>query len=503
MMALMGCQPEKPLPNLRQNEKIDFSVYYREKPVQKIHAKKRAAGDFRRMTFDIKGMPLQSFLSLLAVQSGVSIVADKELQAERITMTVDDLDIEQIVESVARQLNTSHSRKGKVFYLGSFRETDNSFMVGFCPRMNKTDMQSALSSFVSDKGKLFTQSDGLFVVSDNDKVLTTLAQFLETLSNARADSWLVQYQFVVFRAQDTKDMRLSADANFNLSLASAGDSADSAHIQAAVSRAIEQGNALLLAQPMMILENGATAKITDGEQVPIPRKSVSSEGTVTTTGVDYRDTGTSVESTVLDLGNGSLRLQSLISLNTITGYNGDYPVVKGQNLQFTASIESNRAYLIASLNQSYVSYNRGSDNTVAFVLDYVRPRSSGESAGALTSALKLSKKRSHEKTDYLLQIWARAYRIADYVGGGVSADAAPSAPVEQPPLILQQSFEDNETHKESEQVLTAPQGADLEQPENQSAPDSDAGIEFPMPPTEIDIPGEKLELPPLVDGPEI
>lgn len=448
-----------------------------------------------RITFDVKNMPLTSFLSMLAMRTGVSVIADKALHEEKISLTVDDLDVEEVLELVARQLNTSSVRKDKVFYLGKLLEQDNAFFVGFCPRLVGPDAENAFASLVSGNGKLKAFSDGLVIVSDNAKVLSNIAKLLDILRHTRSDSWIIQYQFIVFRESDLADIGLTANANFNLSLASVGDSSSAAEIGATLNKAIDQGKARLVSQPLLVLENGQTGHLNDGEEVPIPQKTVSDQGTVTVTGVTYKNTGTNLQTTVLDMGNGSARLSSKITINSISGYNGDYPIVKGQTIDFQNALEANKIYLVASLTQNYAQWTKS--KTAGGVFNAALSKQSDTTSFSSTGALSFGKKRNQEQTSYLLQIWVRAYRIADFVSDQQVLEAVPAPPVVVPEMLqdevssapVQESVPDQEQQPKQDQEEPSFELQELPPP---SAPSQD-----------IELPDEGLQLPPVSDLPEI
>ena len=441
------------------------------------------------MTIEVKNMPLSAFVSLVATKTGVSIVADKDLTNSKVTLSVSNMDTEDIISLCARQMETEYTRTGELFYIGKMRESDNAFFVSFFPRFDKDETERALSALISSSGKLSCYQDGLVLVSDNTKSLAKIAKLLDSVKKSTTNSWIIQYQFIAFRYSDLNEIGLTANANFNLSTASAGDSVSSAEIGALLNKALKQNKAKLISQPLLVLENGFLGRLSDGEEVPIPQKTVSSEGTVTTTGVSYKNTGPTIEATVRDMGNGATRLLSDITINQIEGYNGDYPIVKGQNLTFQTAIDANKTYLVASISQNYETQSRGREAGARFNAN--ARKDSGGNVFSTFGNFSFGKSRNEESTDYLLQIWVRAYRIADMVrkDAPIVIRSEEQAPEPAPPIFVKQ--------EEAQEQNT---------PEEQKKEEPDFAFE-PLPPLETnnnDItlpePTEKVELP---EEPEI
>ena len=484
-LTLAGCAASPRPPRIPANEAVNFASLYKEKQVRPKKEVEVSQAALSRVTIDAKNMPVPAFLSVLAQKFGVSIIADKELYQEKISLTVDDMPLDDVLQLVARQLDTACVRKDKIFYLGKLVESDNAFFVGFCPRLVGGDAENAIASLVSNNGKIKAFSDGLVIVSDNAKVLENIGKLVDILRHTRSDSWIVQFQFVVFRESDLADIGLTANANFNLSLLSVGDSSSAAEIGATLNKAIDQGKARLVSQPLMVLENGQVGKLNDGEEVPIPQKTVSDQGTVTVTGVTYKNTGTNLQAKILDMGNGSARLSSTITINSISGYNGDYPIVKGQTIEFQNALEANKVYLVAALNQRYAQWSKSKSLGGTFSAGF--EKQAGATKLDSSGAFSFGRKRSQEQTDYLLQIWVRVYRIADFIDDGQSVAALPAVPV-----VVSETLED----------ATAPQAEKETAPGPEPQPADaipQALPEFsPIVPEEkpIELPDPGLQLPP-------
>lgn len=401
----------------------DFSKFYDVKESVDNRYEFETFISLKNITIDARAMPFSSFIAYVANTADISIIADQSLNNLPVTLSVNDIPAEKVLDMLARQLNVFLRRDGKLFFIGATRSEDNSVYVTKCLRLSKQDIVEAVSALKTVTGRVVAYDDGLVVVSDTPDILLKVDNMIQSIKRATADTWIVQYIFLLYRESDLKDLSFNIGSNFSLSSAVAGDKFSSADVSALINKILTTGKARLLAQPLILLEDGSSGSVIDGEQVPIPRKTVSDAGTVTVTGVDYKDTGLSVHLTIKDMGDNSVRLRSLIELNSINGYVGDYPRVKGQKVEFSTALSTNQSYLVASLSQNYNETLKGNETTA------------GINAGANTDKnfvnglFNFGKTNKREDTNNLMQIWVRAYRISSMVKVPDISEVVTSVPV--------------------------------------------------------------------------
>ncbi len=81
-------------------------------------------------------------------------------------------------------------------------------------------------------------------------------------------------------------------------------------------------------------------KDTDGDTIPIPQKTVSENGAVTTSGFEYIQTGLIIKSSLREVSPSTAKCQLEIELTNITGYVDSAPIVNGQKFSTTAVLET-------------------------------------------------------------------------------------------------------------------------------------------------------------------
>lgn len=105
--------------------------------------------------------------------------------------------------------------------------------------------------------------------------------------------------------------------------------------------------------------NHATVTVVEGQRsvlrnvttVPIPERSVSAEGTVTTSGYTYIDAGLILLLDARALPDGRVWLSVQPEISSISGYVEEAPVIARRSMQFTAMAEPGAYLIVAGLDE--------------------------------------------------------------------------------------------------------------------------------------------------------
>ncbi len=141
----------------------------------------------------------------------------------------------------------------------------------------------------------------------------------------------------------------------------------------------------IIAEPMMLITDGGSGSIQDGETIPIPRRTVSDSGTVNTTGYDYVETGVVVNTGLREMSSTAATCQIEIKMTQVTSYVDSAPITSGQTFKTTAVLESGGTYLVGSLSRQSQNNDR---------------------SGAFVNTFRTTKDNASN-----VEIWLRCYRI--------------------------------------------------------------------------------------------
>lgn len=141
----------------------------------------------------------------------------------------------------------------------------------------------------------------------------------------------------------------------------------------------------MIARPMFVLMDGGQSQFTSGESVPVPKKVVSDNGTVSTSGFEYIQTGLAFNCGVRESTVDTCRLSVKVGISSVVGFvENSAPITNRQDFTTTAYVKADGVYLLGSVKRNSESNN-----------------SSG-----LFGLLK-----NKANTTGVVQIWARCYRI--------------------------------------------------------------------------------------------
>ena len=111
----------------------------------------------------------------------------------------------------------------------------------------------------------------------------------------------------------------------------------------------------IVSTPLMLLVAGVTCVWTNGSSIPVPQKTVSDSGTVTTSGFTNVEVGLKIEVTLTEHSANTNLIDLKLEDSSVLSY-VDYNPVKSQTLyNSTFVLENGRVYLVGELNRS----NRG------------------------------------------------------------------------------------------------------------------------------------------------
>ena len=92
-------------------------------------------------------------------------------------------------------------------------------------------------------------------------------------------------------------------------------------------------------------------KFKNGDDIPVPKKTVSGYGVVQTTGFDTIKAGLQVEVTVREETAARCQAEIVVDLSQVTGQVEDVPIVNRQRLEINASLLSGGVYRLGSLQE--------------------------------------------------------------------------------------------------------------------------------------------------------
>lgn len=346
--------------------------------------KKSSATESRFLTFSAKSMPLSVFSRLISDRFGIGVAFSDKLSNSSITAEFKNSDLSSVFIVLSRQLGVDFVQIGNTFYLGELKDDDRCILVRRVFSYEDLSIKNLLSSLVSSKGKADVLPGGVCVIVDSDFVIRRISDSLDSLDSVNLSSWIVQIYFLVLRKDALAEAGLSMSTSGTISYNISENELElkDFRIEGLLSGIINSSYADLYASPMLILRDGIEGNWKDGQRVPIPKKTVSDSGTVTTSGFDYINTGLQLTASVRQSRVGGY-LKMNISLSDVQSYVENSPVTSETSVDIALDMLPNRIYLLSEL-QRFTVLDRES-NTLLF---------------------------SRNKGKSVIQVWGRIYRVS-------------------------------------------------------------------------------------------
>lgn len=345
------------------------------------------------VTASIDSMPISTFLRHLSDKHEVSLIADEGLDGKTVTLEVTDQPLDAVLGLVARRLGVELTQVGGMYYLGQLRNEDRGVLVRKVRRLDADGLRGVVGVLLSTNGRMTAFPDGVVVVGDRVEVLGRVAQLLDQVEQAPADSWVVQLHLLAVRERSLLDAGVDVEplADVAARVAYASGSASSSLLANAgfnaFLRATREGEAVrVLSSPLLLVLDGESATFRDGDELRIPRRVVSDQGTVTTVGFETVQTGFTISIDLRELAPTQARVGLAVDLSQVVGFSdGSLPTVNRQSLETVLSVRSASVYLVGALErQSDLETRQG------ILQSHTRTESDGRT----------------------VQVWLHAYRIA-------------------------------------------------------------------------------------------
>lgn len=304
-------------------------------------------------------MPLADFCRLMSQRSGVSIILSESLDNRTVTVEVRDQPVSQVLGGVARRAGVQVARVGDLFFLGELRREDRGLLVRRVRRLSADDIRAAVATLQSEHGASAVYSDGLVTIGDRVEVLARLSEMFDQVEAADSPTWVVQLYILSLSASDARELAIDSRPALDVSLAFATSSATvgtlpatsaslNGGLDAVLSYARDRGREAIIAEPLFLMQDGSQARQVRGSRVPIPRRVVSDQGTVTTEGYDYEQTGLIVEVDLREQSQGIAALDLVAELSEITGFVEAAPITTQERVETRVCMASGGVYLVAA-----------------------------------------------------------------------------------------------------------------------------------------------------------
>lgn len=335
-------------------------------------------------------MPILAFAQWVTDTTGDSIVISEKLDNKHISIEIRNKTITEIVSAAARRIGVDVLSISGIHFLGEARVEDRAILTIKVSGLSTDEIREILTTIQSPSGKFTVTSNGIAIIADKVEIITRANQLFRNINQTPQNTWIIQAHIIddTMSHQNTAGMTLdtiSADLAYTLATSSNTNRlALTAQGKALLTYHRSLTTSKIIAEPLIIISPGQPASIKAGTRTPIPLRTVSNEGTVSTTGFQYLDTGLILDANIIEAAGDKTILKLDLELSTIEGFIEHAPITSRRYISSTATMQSGGIYIFSAIDDG---------NTI-------------EDTNGLIG--KLTNTRERKSTLY---VWIKTYRI--------------------------------------------------------------------------------------------
>lgn len=326
-----------------------------------------------RITAHVAGEPLSALAELLVLDAGLSLSYPPELAETPVYVAWEDREALPALKALAQQLGLVAAVRGeKEVELSPERATDVEVIALSAPYNEASDVKNFVERLISKVGGAEAVGQTVIVADIPDRIgkFEALADVL----SAPRSQWLVEAKFIEIASGWERRLGAEFRASGALNATfSAEDLLDPVRGGALLVELLAEASAgstdaRMVATTRVHCIDGRTAKSDYGQRTPVPRRSVSDQGTVTTVGYDIIETGVILDVAVRELPDGSALLSVIPEVSSVTGYIDDAPIVSQSRVEVEGIVPSGGVLLVGGLDTRSSSSEVGGGAGTAFGL---------------------------------------------------------------------------------------------------------------------------------------
>lgn len=314
-------------------------------------------------------MSIRDFCLYVSRLSNVSIVYSQKVSDSLVSGDFINEPVSEILNAVARSLDVVLIRNSDtLYYLGSLPDDEKACFVSRVYGFTPDDVRKSIETISGFSGKCSITTNGVLVVTDKQSIINRVASLVADFQRFAPDTYILQLYLISLKDERNFnlgfDLHTSGELSLLLSDSSLKFSASSFGWK--LNQVLEGKNygSSIISTPLMLVVPGVQCTWQSGSSIPVPQKTVSDSGTVTTSGFTNVDVGLKIEVTLTEHSAKSNILNLKLEDSSVLSY-VDYNPVKSQTLYNSSfTMENGKVYLVGELNRS--NSGRGLNNLFAF-----------------------------------------------------------------------------------------------------------------------------------------
>lgn len=349
MIVISGCRS-------LETPKVDFKDILKPLRVNIITVKKEVKVTYPDVTLSLNACDLNNFSRRISDITDYSIIFNSTLAQKKITAEFKSCGLDDLIDKVARSFSVNHliDPVKKIIYIGSFEITDRSSLFVKVINLSSSSIDSLLRAHLSNQGRLFVSTEGYISCTDKPEIINSINEVIAKIKAVKNDCWVLQFFSV--HTQEKVNIELGFNGALKSDVAiSIGTGTNEKDILLSIigeyDQLAEQGRLVNIQDCLLLCKTGQKMTMNRGLKIPIPLKTVSDQGTVSTSKYDYVDVGFKLDFVINEISEGMAQFDCSISQSSVVDNVGvdEIPVIQRESFNTSPIVRSGDTYLISSM----------------------------------------------------------------------------------------------------------------------------------------------------------
>lgn len=295
------------------------------------------------------------FVRWLSEAANVSVVLQEDLDERELTIDLRDVPLSRLLALVSRRLGVQVTKLGTVYYIGNLGPEDRGYLVRKVRRLDPESLDQAAAIVMSELGEVVVMQDGVAVFSDRVEALTRLGSMLDEVETAELGFWLVQFHLINIDRRNFRELGLDVTPLLEISarMATGGGASQFDAVAGfdAILRAAANNEAMTVkSAPLFVMRDGGISSISNTRDIPVPLRTTSDEGTVTTDGFEIVSIGTTINLTLREATANTATVNVQLEQSQLAGFVESAPIKVANRFSTEAPLASGGVYLLGSMS---------------------------------------------------------------------------------------------------------------------------------------------------------
>ena len=323
--------------------------------------------DFKQITFSARQMSIKDFAVWFSDTYSIGFIYSENLSIKKIDLELKDASIIEVVNSVARFLNTDVIQLDNSYFVGEQKASDNGVLVKKVRGVSVEDLKLIMESVTNQEGSKSASvtSDGVVFLIDKEQNLRPVLRALESLEQDYKTAWVVQLYMFDLETEQVQNLGIDLSASGNVAyrllkpdlLGLDGD-LQNVLLEGLIDFSKGSDYVQLVSSPLFVMRDGKEFSFSNLNSFPYVQSITTQEGFIEQGEVSFIDSGMDLKVTLREMLKGSLLNLTFVNSKVLAiDPNSQLPILNSVTVQSEVPLHSSGVYLLCQSDYSEQRFN--------------------------------------------------------------------------------------------------------------------------------------------------